>query len=122
MEGLFDPFQFQFPQQLEKNCILKSIVKVRPLRTLDYAFFDSEVEADKFCETRLDSDGLETIQYAITEADKAKCSDPEFSQALFTYEFCELMKKDGSLPAKTPLVGHGNGVSLADPEAREVVG
>lgn len=114
MEGLFDPIQFQFPQQADKNNILMSIVKVRPLRTLEYAFFDSEAEADKFSNTLLDSNGYETIQYAITEADKAKCLNPEYSKALFTFEYCGLVKKGVSLPIKTPLIGHGNGVLISN--------
>jgi hypothetical protein len=113
MEGLYDPFLFSLPSNIDKENILRSIVKVRPLRTLEYSFFQTDEEADKFSETLLDENGLETIQYGFVEADRAKCSDPEFSQALFTHEFCELISQNTIFPTKTKLLGHGNGITIS---------
>lgn len=113
MEGLFHPDQFTFPATIDKGKVLKSIVKIRPIRTLEYNLFQTEEEADKFCETLIDEKGFETIQYGFTDKNKTQIDDPEFSQALFTYEFCELLKSNASFPAKTPLLGHGTGFFIS---------
>lgn len=113
MEGLYEPLQFPFPATIEKDNLLKSIVKVRPLRTLEYDIFQTDETADQFSKTLIDENGFETIRYGVTESDKAKCTDPEFSQALFTHEFCDLMKTNVVLPQKTKLLGHGTGVVIS---------
>lgn len=113
MEGLYDPFKFKLPNTIDKKKVLTAIVKVRPKRTLEYNFFSTDAEADAFSATSLDQDGCETIQYGFVESDKLKCSDPEFSQALFTHEFCELIKTNTTFPTKTNLLGHGNGVFVS---------
>lgn len=114
MEGLYDPFQFSFSKTLVRNRVLKSVVKVRPLRKLHYSFFQTDEEADKFSETRIDENGFETIEYGFIESDKAKCADPEFSQALLTHEFCELIKANAKFPTTTKLLGHGNGILISE--------
>lgn len=114
MEGLYEPFQFIFPDKFDQLNIFKSVVKVRPLRTLEYSIFQTDQEADTFSKTLIDENGFETIQYGFIESDKTKCADPEFSQALFTHEFCELLKFNTSFPTKTNLLGHGNGVIISE--------
>lgn len=113
MEGLYDPNHFLFPSSVDKNKILKSVVKVRPLRTLEYSFFDTDAEADKFSETLIDQNGFETIQYGFTESDRAQCANPEFAQALFTHELCQLIHSKATFPSKANLLGHGNGVLIS---------
>lgn len=113
MEGLYEPLQFPFPKAIDKHNVLKAIVKVRPLRMLEYSFFQNDDEADQFSKTLIDENGFETIRCGMTEADKEKCKDPEFSQALFTHEFCELMKTDKVLPQKARLLGHGTGIAIS---------
>jgi hypothetical protein len=113
MEGLFNPFQFSFPKSINQDLVLKSIVKIRPKRTLEFSFFETNEMADRFSETRIDESGFETIQCGFVESDRLKCSNPEFSQALFTHEFCELIKSGSIFPTKTPLLGHGTGVVVS---------
>lgn len=113
MEGLFDPTQFKFSASIDKDRVLKSIVKVRPIRTLEYSFFSDEDQANQFSTTILDQDGFETIRYGLIEADREAVENPEFSQALFTHEFCQLLKSGTEFPAKTQLLGSGNGVLIS---------
>ena len=113
MEGLFSPQDFSFPKAIDKERVLRSIVKVRPLRTLEYQFFANDDEAAKFSTTVLDGEGFETIRCGMSESDKEAVNNPEFSQALFTHEFCELLKAGDSFPAKTALRGNGNGVLIS---------
>lgn len=114
MEGLFNPTQFEFPASVDKEKILKSIVKVRPVRTLEYNFFSTEEQANEFSTTILDQEGFETIRYGLIDSDREAITNPEFSQALFTHEFCQLMKSNSSFPAKTQLLGNGNGVLVSE--------
>ena len=89
MEGLFNPTQFEFPTSVDKEKIFKSIVKVRPVRTLEYNFFSTEEQANEFSTTILDQEGFETIRYGLIDSDREAITNPEFSQALFTHEFCQ---------------------------------
>lgn len=113
MEGLFHPHQFMFPESLKKENLLKSIVKVRPIRKLEYQFFPTEELAVEFSTTILDDKGFETIRYGLIESDKESINSPEFSEALFTHEFCNLHKNGSDFPVTTNLLGNGNGVLIS---------
>ena len=108
MEGLYKPSQFNFSQN-----ILKSIVKVRPFRKIEYQFFENLDEATKFSTTILDHNGFETIRYGLIKEDIDEVNKPEFSQALFTHEFSEAFKKGITFPHTMDLLGHGNGVMIS---------
>lgn len=113
-EGLFHPNQFTFPANLDKNKILLSVVKIRPLRNLEYQFFNSKEEADSWSGWITNDDGTELIKYGATQEDINQCSNPEFSQALLNFEFCEAIKSNKQFPLTTPLQGTGTGVLISN--------
>jgi S1-C subfamily serine protease len=109
MEGLYKTSDFSFSHE-----ILKSIVKVRPVRKLEYQFFENLDDATKFSTTVLDQNGFETIRYGLIKEDIDEINKPEFSQALFTHEFSEAYRKGITFPHTTDLLGHGNGVLISE--------
>lgn len=113
-EGLFHANQFNFPTNLNKNKILFSIVKIRPLRNLEYQVFSSKEEADGWSSWITNDDGTELIKYGATQEDIDQCSNPEFSQALLNFEFCEAIKSNKQFPLTTPLQGTGTGVLISN--------
>lgn len=112
-EGLYRPNQFNFPDGLDKNKILFSIVKIRPLRNLEYQLFNSKEEAESWSDWKTLDDGSELIKYGATQAEIDQCSNPEFSQALLNFEFCEAVKNNMNFPVTTPLIGTGTGVLIS---------
>lgn len=112
-EGLFNPLTFPFPPRLAPAQLLKSVVKVRPKRTLRFEVFSTEKEADEFSRVAVDTLGFETFYLGYTQDDFNKSYDPNFSNQLFSHEFCELIKTGATFPAETTLQGNGTGVLLS---------
>lgn len=108
MEGLYKPSQFNFSHE-----ILRSVVKVRPIRKLEYQFFEDIETASHFSITTLDQNGFEIIRYGLIREDIDKINNPEFSQGLFTHEFSEAYKNKIPFPVTVDLLGHGNGVLIS---------
>lgn len=112
-EGLFHANQFIFPEGLNKNKILFSVVKIRPLRNIEYQVFNSKEEAESWSDWITNDDGTEVIKYGATQEDIDQCSNQEFSQALLNFEFCEAIKNNKQFPLTTPLQGTGTGVLIS---------
>ena len=113
-EGLYTPSEFTFPLEFPKEKVLLSIVKVAPQRRLNYKMFDNLEEADNWSKWITHKDGSQTLNYGVIAEDKDKCRDPEFSQALFSHELCEIFKEGKALPREEKLRGNGNGVLISN--------
>ena len=112
-EGLFKPNKMKFSGTFPVKKALMSIVKIRPLRILSYKMFDSLEEADEWSGSSINEDGSETIKYGVIKKDREDCKKPEFSQALFTHELCEIFEKNLPLPREEKLKGNGTGVMVS---------
>lgn len=112
-EGLFDPTTFPFSSTIQKSKLLKSIVKVRPKRKLKYDIFKTEDEASNWSKTVVDSNGFETFFVGMTEDETKLVNDANFSNRLFTHEFCELHKSGAVFPNEAWLKGTGSGFFIS---------
>ena len=112
-EGLFEVEPSRFHQGFNLSRVLGSLVKVRPLRKVEYDIFETDAEAQGWSGWSTHPDGRQTIRRGFSRSDVSKCEDPEFRNQLLTWEFCELHDMGAEFPCSVPITGHANGVAIS---------
>ena len=90
-EGLFDPGELTLPG-IAADTLRAAVVRVLPRTPLHLDLAPDRETAGRLARNELQADGCEHWFRYFTEADIARCDDPQFALAMVNHEFCQVVR------------------------------